>query len=382
MVTTLSTYPSAKYIVASVDAPAALKTRANFVCDGVADEVQINAAAALGSVQLTDGRYFQASPVNLPRSGASLYGNGNYTDRTSDGLSFGTGSVLLASTGFTGTEMILAASGHGSFAGSNTVIRDLSIRGTNTATSTTPIGTDLIGIRWRSYQGNVDNVDIALMSGDGIFVEPYGAWDIYDTRFTNLHVAGCLAAGLSTTGADGHLSQSIFNNNGYGIWVQGSSWQITQVHCYSNTVNGIHCHGGAASRTKIANSKIEHSGQHGLLFASSGGSNADGAQVIGCGFNCNGETTDNTYAHLALGGPGAFWRGTIMGNAFGNSDSAANTPQYAVSVDDATRYLVFMGNNFGNDDGGAHLKLNTLGSSMLATSRFVGNLGVTDQGTG
>lgn len=371
---------SATYVVASSGAPQVLKDRADFVCDGTADQTEINAALALGSVQLTDGIFNISAPVTMIRSGSRLQGTGKYADRTSDGLQYGSGSMVLVKTGFAGAAAIIAASGSSTLAGSVMTLRDMSIRGTNTAAGFTPVGSNIHGVNWRAYQGHAENLEIVGMSGHGVYVQAYAGWDIYDTRFLSIQGAGNTLSGFYTDAADGHLSSSVFNNNGQeGIRLGGSSWQITQVHCYTNSSHNIWLQAGA-SRAKISNCKIEHAGKHGIFCDGSSGSGQEGVQIVGCGFNCNSEATHNAWQHLQIEGPGSFWKGVIMGCHFGNSDGATNLPQYAIAVADQTRYLACIGNNLGADNGGASNGAYLGGATSIASSKYRGNIGITDQG--
>lgn len=65
-------------VVAASDAPSFLKQTAHFVCDGTADEVEINQALANGAVQLTQGTYYLDGPIVMP-SGSVLRGVGGKT---------------------------------------------------------------------------------------------------------------------------------------------------------------------------------------------------------------------------------------------------------------------------------------------------------------
>ncbi len=60
---------TATYVVAASDAPAHVKTQADYVCDGTADEARLNEAIALltsgGSVCVMLGNYHATAPVNL-----------------------------------------------------------------------------------------------------------------------------------------------------------------------------------------------------------------------------------------------------------------------------------------------------------------------------
>lgn len=94
--------PSATVVVAANDAPAAVKSVADFVCDGSADEVEINAAIALasndsislggqgGSVLLWGKQFVVASAIKI-RSQVTLSGLGQWATTLRPGATFTTG---------------------------------------------------------------------------------------------------------------------------------------------------------------------------------------------------------------------------------------------------------------------------------------------------
>ncbi len=113
----------ATYLVASSSARDEIKAVADFVCDGVADDVEINAAwqaiensaTGVGTVVLTRGTYQLADQVVTSVFGGSMYG----VDRISTKLRLAAGSV---------SSVLRVRQG--------TVVRDLGIIATGTATCT------------------------------------------------------------------------------------------------------------------------------------------------------------------------------------------------------------------------------------------------------
>jgi len=92
--------------VASSDAPTAIKSVCQFVCDGTADEVQINLAiqsiseARGGTVKLTAGRFFLDTPVIIDRQ-VHLLGSGRGIKLSLDNVSTAVdtrGTALLQTT--------------------------------------------------------------------------------------------------------------------------------------------------------------------------------------------------------------------------------------------------------------------------------------------
>ena len=94
-------------VVASSDAPAAVQSAADYVCDGTADEIQINSAIdqaarlnsrsgpvgaeQLGVVQLTGGQFTLAAPI-LVRTGVWLRGMGVLTQLIDNNISSSAGA--------------------------------------------------------------------------------------------------------------------------------------------------------------------------------------------------------------------------------------------------------------------------------------------------
>lgn len=84
----------ATLVVASAGSTAHGRAGADYVCDGVADEVEINAAcAALGGAQgrvvLLEGEYFLAGAVNMPTGPGELVGLGITSYLVASGLAEG-----------------------------------------------------------------------------------------------------------------------------------------------------------------------------------------------------------------------------------------------------------------------------------------------------
>jgi hypothetical protein len=350
-------------IVAASDAPADIQAAAGWVCDGTADEVQINAAIAQGPTLLSQGTFTIAAPIVLRSDGAVLRGSG--------GLSTGHGSVIALASGFAGDAAVLVET-----SGNEIVARahlaDFRVVGTGSATA------NVDGVKFRSYQGVVHDISCFDMTGNGfVFIgneSPDPAWSPYDTRAYSLHANQCTLNGC-VMGTDGHLMGSIFHTNTEaGIYLgDAASPQITQVHCYGNNI-GIHLYDGGGVRSKISNCKIEHSAEHGIWLEGDGGANATSVQIIGCGFNSNGKSVDNSFSDIAVTGVQQANGLTVIGNQFGNSDSTPNEPQYNLRLTSSSPNATVIGNRFSNFVTAAVLH----SSTTSLTLRMVGNQNVDD----
>lgn len=372
-------------LVAASNAPATVQNRADYVCDGTADQTEINTALALnaGGVILSGGLFTVSAPITILSNGQTLTGVGPGASGVGTaGEPYGKGTTIKVASGFSGTAVIRAAYTTGQAYSSNALqyatIANLAIDG-NSRT-----GSGIDGIHFRSYQGSIDNVIVDQCSGNGIHINGYSGWSTYDSRFERLILARNGLAGFrfGAQADDCHLMNAvIFDNLGPGIEIDdAASEQITQVHCYSNDTHGIHLK-NRGDRTKIVNSKIEGNGFNGL-FLDGTTAMASGVQITGCNFGSNGSTTTNTYAHIRLdSGTSGGWGTTIVGNTFGNPYGSTNLCHSAIYLNSQPRYTLIEGNNF--VDG-------TLGQVGAATAQvtitanpgnthIVNNLGLRDR---
>lgn len=371
-------------IIASSEASAAIKARADVICPGTADQATINPilASSSGAAILTGGRFFTTAPILVQRSGFRLVGTGRYIDQTSNGQTTGSGTEITLQTGFTGAAGILVQ-GVGLGLLGDVLLEGLNVNGNS-------IGSGLLGIRFRAFGSAVQDVGVYSCTGDGL--QLYGdtltddgvSWSTYDTRISNIECSYNSGAGIAGlhNAADLHMVEVVSHNNLHGIHMDSSSAQITGFHCYANTQHGVWLDAGGPARTKLVNGKIEHSGRHGLFCDGTGGSGQDGVQVVSVGFNCNSELNDGVYAHLSTDGPGGFTNGVIMGCQFGNSDAATNLPWTPLFVSSNVQYLACVGNNFGSGGLGGTHAAPYVDAAALATSRFTANIGLSDRGVG
>jgi len=366
--------------VASSEAPADVKDRCDYVCDGTADQTEINTAlaASTGGVMLSGGTFNVTAPITVQEPGQLLCGTGRYQDRTADGIGIGLGTRIKVATGFSGAAAVLVQSTSATVCLDRVTLRDMTVDGNS-------IAGPVDGVRFRAYQASISNLEVQDCTGEGLHIKGYTSgvdgvdWATYDTRIYDVHCLNNDGAGirLSNNAADLHIAMVVCHGNVYGIRVASSSPQFTQFHCYENSFYGVWLEGGAAARVKMVNGKIEHSGRHGLYCDGSSGSGQTDTQIIGVGFNCNGKTTDNTYNHIQIEGNGAFWNSIIGFCAFGNSDSVANTPKEAIAVASQAQYCTFVGNVFGSNNGGAHTTFFVPGA-VSSTCKFIGNVGIPD----
>lgn len=363
------------YVVAASNAPLAVQRRADAVCTGTADETIINAFLLLGSVQLTDGDYWVTTPILMTKPGSQLRGSGYGEDMGSEG-GRGFGTLIEVHASFTGAAAIIC--NQTNRPAGQSVIENLSIDGNSVGT--------VDGIKFYSFQGRLNAIDIRYMGGNGFHILGYSggegggavAWSTYDTHMSHLHAASCGGAGmyLGVAAADLHLNDSTFNSNVVGLKiVGGASAQISNVHCYESSLYGIHFFGGG-SRTKFTNCKVEHSWKHGLFFDGSV-TGTTGVQFTGGGFNCNGKINlggtggggGNLWSHVSFSGANSHTGVIMTGVVFGNSDGVANLAKYCIDLDGSggTHSIVATGLQMGS----------TIASAGVGTARVaLGNASI------
>lgn len=307
-------------IVAASDAPAGIKNRADYVCDGTADEVELNLAdSALptdqGAVVLSTGTFNLAAPALITGHSRMFAGSG--TGHRSNASQNSSGTRLKAAAGFTGTELLRVQSTANTSPLHGVTLRDFTVDGN-------AVGTAVDGVLFRSHTARIENVHAVRCTGWGIRVRGYtaaetgaSAWATYDGRFSNLLISTNTLGGLNfdTQAQDCHLVESVLYDNGTNIRIGAASQQITACHTYSGTDYNI-WFDGSGSRTKIVNLKCEQAGKHGIFID---GATAGGSDVViaGSNFKNNGWSADGTYDHISVSGGSAAWsRVQVVGCAF------------------------------------------------------------------
>lgn len=253
--------------VAASDSPSSVKARADYVCDGAADDVEINAAINTGAlaVLLSEGTFYVNSPIVVNNNRQTLVGQGSAATEISPGSSFpGTterGLVEVAQVGNYRTDHR---------------VMHLRINGLKSSQGTKRFH----GLKLTSYRGKVFDIDIQNCPGHGLFVTgPRNesgnelVTKTTDTFFQLINVGYCLDDNIHIdddfSGVDTHWSNIITMHAGkqgstivqagsHGIFSYGTSMQIHDLHSYGNTGAGV-WNQGRSSRCKWTNCKIEMS---------------------------------------------------------------------------------------------------------------------------
>jgi len=256
---------TATFLVAASDAPAEVKARADYVCDGTADDVQIQSAIdALGTVggtvYLTEGAFDISAKVNLD-SKITFKGSGHATilnasdsldetmleaDTKTDVIVCG---LAIDGTGQTGTSYGLSFKASSQFAAKNLYVHNTAKDGVrvessnhgivenlilvdignhavfagyashdvviNNVVSTNP-GTEHVCIEWR--KDSVDNYNINVSNVTGYDAHNTG---IYVQHAHNIVVSNC----------------TIQNTANYGIYID-DSYRISFNNVVVDTITG------------------------------------------------------------------------------------------------------------------------------------------------
>jgi hypothetical protein len=245
--------------VASVDSPASIKSKSNYVCDGTADQEEINAAltslaAFGGSVTTAPGRFYITAPISRSTSSTGLVGSGMGTP----GNTVGTQIILAA--GFVGVAAVIDGNAAGTAVTNGGELRNMTIDGSNVAGG-------IHGYLGRVQQGTVSRVRIARFSGDGFRLEGFTSSTASENTLDR-----CIADG--NTGSGYHLSSNAndtfmnmcesLNNADAGIRIRSAGNIISGMRISGVRVGVWFDNNGA--RTKFDMFKIANCQQDGILF--------------------------------------------------------------------------------------------------------------------
>lgn len=351
--------------VASAYSSAAIKARADYVCDGVDDEVEINQAIADipasgngrgGKIELSGGIFNISNPILINKHGVTLEGAGVGDKPTSATPS--TGTMIVITSGATGLDNSYAIR-VGPVGTSPSARPSYGVRLINFSINGEGRGTNVSGIHFRVVRGLIQAVDVHNLPGYGIHVQGIPAaengtgsdWATYDCEISHCKVFQCGKAGIFAGGnraEDGRIDNCTCFHNGdvafspipadaHGIHLSGSSWQISNTHCYSNKGRGILIDTGNA-RTKLSNCKVEHNLTNIYVMGS-------GTQIIGCNIkgSASAGNTDGIMIDAATG--------TIISGCYFEStgDTSTNVVRYAVNFANNANSCVITNNIFGTN---------------------------------
>lgn len=332
--------------VAASDTPSAMLAGAAYLCDGTADEVEIQAAldslpSTGGVVQLLPGRYTVAATIRVEKHGTIFSGSGMAGIANASQAAFGT--RITPASGFTGTEVIRIQTAASIDPVSHAGLRDFTIDGAN-------IGTTLTGVLFRAHTSDITRIRVSRMTGHGIELLGYSTWATYDTFLSRCIISECTLSGLylAAFAQDVHVVECVmYSNAEAGIRIGAGSAQITGCHTYSNGYGIWFDNNG--SRTKIVNHKCEQSVMHGIFFDNTTAGTSD-VIISSSNFKNNGQSANNTYDHIYFANlsTAAHSKVTVIGCNFSVASPANGfLPRYCVNAaSSASQYLNLVGNNF------------------------------------
>lgn len=318
-------------VVASSTATAKVKAAADYVCDGTADQTEINAALAAigndGHLLLSEGDFSVTAGVVIQSSSVTVSGAAM-------------GSAANASSPSSGTRIIAA----GGFSGSYV----LSVG--PTASETQPVGfcqiedltvdvagvSGVDGIRWTCHSGKARNVRVVRARDGWTFKGATGApsWNLYDCE-----ISGCQAFDntrdgfvLGVNATDMMFDHCIAGRSGQdGLHItSGSGQMFTTCHFYDSTRYNGHLE-GAGSYSEFTGCRFDNNQQHGLVLDSTLG-NVYIVRFVGCWFNRAGLQTTNTYSHVHMPGSGNFVDGVSFVGCQFFWQGSGNKAKYAINT--------------------------------------------------
>ncbi len=345
----LNTGRGATFLVAASDANATIIAQADYVCDGTADDVQIQAAidalpAGGGKVLLSEGTFSITAYITLA-SNCILQGQGF--------------STLIQTTG-----NIRAIYFDGI---TNATIRDINIDGNSSTVNTLPLGTGTyitVENCW-VHGGGLDGIGLGSGTGKNLnnvivySTTRYGI-NCYNESLTSVgaRINNCLVYETGDDGVVGINSADIAisntvsrNNTGAGFHFNGCKGivlnnciaytngeegfdlydteysGVNNCLAYGNTKMGIDLDTGA-DYSSVSNSIFYLNGEEGILVY-----NSSNVKVVGNTCIANSATTDNTDSNIELRYNSD--NCLVIGNLC-RQGSETNQPKYGISVETST----------------------------------------------
>lgn len=369
---------SATKVVAASDSLESSKQAADYICDGLDDQVQIQAALDTlpttgGEVLLLDGTHNTTAAITMD-SYQTLRGCGRNTILTSDQW-----IDVISATGSSGTEK------------EGILIADLCINGQGGCIDN--------GINWtyvdKSKINNVwpiENYSSSIYLNNSDKNEIIGNWSINPDEqgiYLNLGSIRNIVVGNFVIGA-GDANIFCNNNSNYNtitgnnvhtanraIEIYGSEactvsgnvcegQNLTGIYlmeAYHNTITGNTIFGsgkvgielGSASSNNISGNTCRENGRYGIEIY-----NSHNNAITGNNCQANSQTTDNTYDNIYLELSGY----NLISNNICRQGAETNQPRYGINISTATcEYNSIIGNDLYNS--GETGNLNDIGTLTI-----------------
>lgn len=329
------------FLVAATGATDARKASADFVCDGTADDVQIQAAidalpAGGGTVMLTEGTLTVASPVQL-KSGTRLIGQGRSSFNPASG------TIIKAVASLDDNIIELASNAVTYFE-----LRDFVIDG-NKANQASGVG---ISIDWTGTSITnaprvlLQNLMIASCKNNGMTVVQPAGMGGGVMNMIDVHAWQNDGINFDIGGSDLHAMGCVANRSGL------EGWKLT-----GGNIQLSNCAGKGAGQVTAANGDgfLLSTGQrHQLVGCQAQDNLHDGFAIssnhhllVGCQADSNGKTTARRNG-FRIGASGDFAR-LIGCYAFDRNAGDARVQATGINVQAATNVMVVgcaVNNNF------------------------------------
>lgn len=357
---------TATLVVAASNSSVAGKSSADYVCDGVSDNVEINAAITAlgvtgGKVVLLEGLFAIATAILLA-SNVSLEGQGNGTVLRIPNATNTTFNVIQNSDTINGNTSI--------------TVSNLKIDGNKASnTAGTQHGISLTKVTYSTIQ----NVTAQTMRGTSIVLTSSS----YNTIAVNTcRLNGSNGITLQTTSNTNTVTGNICqgnSNNGIDLSPSSSNNTITGNACQGNANSGIYLN--TASYNTITGNTCQGTGV-GIYLSASNNNTITGNTCQGNAFNAidlssssnntiigntcveNSQQTHNLYDNILL--ESSSNTNNVQGNTC-RQGALANKPRYGIRVNTAN----CTGNLVTNNDlttGGATGAFSDLGTGTITTA--------------
>lgn len=240
----------ATLLVAASDALDRTRAQADYICDGAADQVQINAAlnalpANGGRVMLSEGIFTIDDPITIPANNITLEGQGRSTFIDGDGLATGEHAIVISGVTHTAIKKLAIQTQDG--AGKTCHCIALS-NGCNSFTieSVTIVDSDSNGIDISGtniLDGIIRDCSIEDVDDTGIYCSMTGGNFMLRLHVLDCFITSCGLDGMKLYDVDyGLLEGNVcYSNGNNGIYVLNTNYiTIDDNTCILNTERGIY----------------------------------------------------------------------------------------------------------------------------------------------
>jgi hypothetical protein len=227
---------TATFTVAASDAPVHVKAQSDYVCDGIDDDVQIQ--AAIDALPATGGKIcfsfgnFNAGAIRISRPVVHLSGS----SVTTHAIAAPGGTILKMANG-TNSDFIASAD-----ATERVLILSHMLISGNRANNVSGKGINIDYLDLGAhYHNGLGNVEIRDFPDHGIYSSGVTASSYF---FASCFViGGCGGDGIHIPNGQGlmlGLPNWICSNDGWGFWLEGGGDHIVDISCEGNGKGGAH----------------------------------------------------------------------------------------------------------------------------------------------